>query len=198
MKILLGKKIGMTTIITDTGKTEPATVIEAGPCPVTQLKEQPKKSFQIGYGSCKKMTKALSGHLKGKNLKHLREFPIDDENSEIYQAEAIIDLKILDTKKTVDIVGISKGKGFAGTVKRYHFKIGPKSHGSKHHRRPGSTGGRFPQHTVKGRKMPGRMGNEQVTTKNLTILRVEPEKNLLVVRGAVPGTKNKLVIIKQK
>ncbi len=197
MKILLGKKIGMTTLIADSGKIEPATIIEAGPCIVTQIKNLAKKSFQIGYGATKKNTKAISGHLKGKTLKYLREFPLDEENSEIYQADATIDLSIFDTKKTVDITGTSKGKGFAGTVKRYNFSIGPKSHGSKHHRRVGSTGCRFPQHTIKGRRMPGRMGNEQVTTKHLSILRIETDKNLLIVRGAVPGTKNRLVIIKQ-
>lgn len=197
MKIILGKKIGMTTLIADSGKIEPATIIEAGPCVVTQIKNLAKKSFQIGYGVAKKNTKAISGHLKGKNLKYLREFPLDEENSEIYQPDATVDLSIFDTKKTVDITGTSKGKGFAGTVKRYNFSIGPKSHGSKHHRRVGSTGCRFPQHTIKGRRMPGRMGNEQVTTKHLSILRVETDKNLLIVRGAVPGTKNRLIVIKQ-
>ena len=198
MKILLGKKIGMTTLIAETGKTEPATIIEAGPCVVTQIKDQAKKSFQIGFEACKKISKPLSGHLKGKNLKYLREFPLDEDNTPIYQPEATVDLSIFDTKKPVDITGTSKGKGFAGTVKRYHFKIGPKSHGSKHHRRSGSTGCRFPQHTIKGRRMAGRMGNEQVTTKCLSILRIEADKNLLIVKGAVPGTKNKLIIIKQK
>ena len=197
MKILLGKKIGMTTLIADSGKIEPVTVIEAGPCVVTQIKNQAQPSFQIGFGPTKKITKPLSGHLKGKKLKYLREFPLDEANTNIYQSDATVDLSIFDDQKTVDITGTSKGKGFAGGVKRHNFKIGPKSHGSKHHRRSGSTGCRFPQHTIKGHKMPGRMGNEQVTTKHLAILKIETDKNLLLVKGAVPGNKNKLIIIKQ-
>jgi large subunit ribosomal protein L3 len=197
MKYLLGKKIGMTQLIAADGAVTPVTVIEAGPCAVTQIKATPKASFQIGFGVAKKINKPLTNHLKENKVRHLREFPIDQDNQEIYQAGKIIDLSIFDLQKVVKVSGISKGKGFAGTVKRYNFKIGPKSHGSKSMRQPGSTGCQFPQRKIKGKKTAGRMGNERVTVRNLPIMQIETDKNLLVVGGSVPGNNNSLVIIQQ-
>lgn len=197
MKVILGKKIGMTQYINDAGQASAVTVIEAGPCSITQIKDKPIKSFQIGFGAVKKTNKPLTGHLRSHPLRYLREFPYDADNESIYQADKTIDLTILDPKKEVDVTGQSKGKGFQGTVKRHHFKIGPKSHGSKHKRKPGSIGCRFPQHVIKGRKMPGHMGDERVTTQNLSILKIEADKNLLLVKGCVPGNKNSLIIISQ-
>jgi len=198
MKVILGKKIGITQLIHDNGKVDPVTVISAGPCFVTQIKNGRIKTFQIGFETAKKLNKPRTGHLKDKKLKHLREFKIDQDNESIYQENATIDLSIFDPKNKLDITGTSKGKGFAGAVKRHHFSIGPKSHGSKHHRRVGSTGGRFPQRTTKGRRMPGRLGNDRTTIKNLSIIRIEADKNLLLIKGSVPGTKNQLLIIRQK
>lgn len=198
MKVILGKKIGITQIINDNGRVDPATVIMAGPCFVTQVKNNDRKTFQIGFGEAKKLNKPLIGHLKDKKLKHLREFKFDSDNESIYQENATIDLSIFDIKSKVDVVGTSKGKGFAGAVKRHNFSTGPKSHGSKHHRRTGATGGRYPQRTIKGKKMPGRMGNSRTTIKNLSIIKIEPEKNLLVIKGSIPGSNNGLLIIKQK
>ncbi|MBU0647598.1 50S ribosomal protein L3 [Patescibacteria group bacterium] len=199
MKVLLGQKLGMTSFISQNGKIYPVTVIQAGPCYVTQIKDnKSQKSFQIGFKEIKKLNKPLAGHLKDKKLKHLKEFPVKDENEEIYQLGATIDLSILDPKSTIDISGNSKGKGFAGSVKRHNYSIGPKSHGSKHHRRVGATGGRYPQHTTKGRKMPGHMGNAKTTIKNLTIVKIDPAQNMLLVKGSIPGNNNRLLIIKQK
>lgn len=197
MKYLLGKKVGMTRYIDQKGHTYPATVIEAGPCFVTQIKTNTPATFQIGFSEVKKTNKPMSNHLPDKKLKYLREFKFDDNNQAIYQEKAAIDLSIFDQKKTLSVTGISKGKGFSGTVKRHNFKIGPKSHGSKSHREPGSTGCRYPQRAVKGRRLPGRMGTDQTTVKNLKVLNVETDKNLLVLAGCVPGNKGSLVIIKQ-
>lgn len=198
MRYLLGKKIGMTKFINDAGQSSAVTVIEAGPCSLTQIKDKPVKSFQIGFGVVKKANKSHTGHTRNHPVRYLREFKYDTDNEGLYQPDKNIDLSIFDPKKMVDVIGHSKGKGFQGTVKRHHFKIGPKSHGSKHQRKPGSVGCRFPQHVIKGRKMPGRMGDERVTIKNLDILKIENDKNLILVKGCVPGNKNSLVIIRQK
>lgn len=187
----------MTQYIDDRGATVCATVIEAGPCYVTQVKDGSPATFQIGFGELKKANKPLSNHLKEKKLKNLREFKYDPDNQSIYQINQVVDLSIFDQKKTVTVVGVSKGKGFAGVTKRHNFAIGPKSHGSRFHRKPGSTGHRYPQHALKGRKLPGRMGNSQVSIKNLQVLNMEVDKNLLVISGSIPGNNGSLVIIKQ-
>ena len=188
----------MTQYINSTGKVDPVTIIKAGPCYVTQIKEQSPKTFQIGYLNTRKLNKPAAGHLKGKTLKYLREYQFDNNNESIYLPDAEINVSILDPKTKVDIIGQTKGKGFAGGVKRHGFSIGPKSHGSKHHRRVGSTGCRYPQRTIKGRKMPGRLGNDQQTVKNLSIIKIDTDKHLLIVKGCVPGKNNQLLIIRQK
>lgn len=187
----------MTQFIKDSGQSVAATVIEAGPCYVTQVKTSQPSTFQMGFGEVKKVNKPLGNHLKEKKLKTLREFKYDNDNQEIYQADQSIDLSIFDVTKPMIVTGTSKGKGFAGTTKRHNFKIGPKSHGSKNHRKPGSTGCRYPQRAVKGRKLPGRMGVDRTTVKNIQILNIEADKNLLVVAGCVPGNKGSILIIKQ-
>ena len=197
MRYLLGKKIGMTQVIAPDGVVTPATVIEAGPCPVVQIKDNAKKSFQIGFGSARKINKPLTNHLKEHKVRHLREFIFDDDNAEVYQSGQVVNASIFDQKIAVKITGISKGKGMAGVVKRYNFKIGPMSHGSKSKRQPGSTGCQYPQHKLKGKKSPGRMGNDRTTIKNLQILTIEADKNLMVVKGSVPGCNNSLLIIQQ-
>jgi len=187
----------MTQYIDDKGTVQAATVIEAGPCFVTQVKDNQPATFQIGFSVLKKANKPISNHLKEKKLKSLKEFKYDEDNQEIYQLNQSVDLSIFDQKKPLMITGISKGKGFAGTVKRHNYAIGPMSHGSKSHRRPGSTGSMYPQRAVKGRKLPGRMGTDKTTIKNMKALNIEADKNLLIVSGSVPGNKGSLLIIKQ-
>jgi len=206
MKAILGKKVGMTRIFDEQGNVIPVTVIEATPNIVTQIKTIKKDGYQaiqLGWGETKKTIKPQEGHLRisKSNSKKLREVPFFDlkvENDEV------VELKIGD-KLTVEmftkgdkiqISGISKGKGFAGVIKRHNFRRGPMSHGSHHYREPGSIGSMFPQHVFKGTKLPGRMGRNQVTTKNLKIVSVDKENNLLVVKGAVPGPVKGLIVIR--
>ncbi len=199
MKYLLGKKLGMTQHISPEGMVTPVTIIEAGPCVITQIKEfkNGKKSYQIGFGEAKKLNKPQSGHLRDKKLKNLREFPFSDDQKDGVEVGQTIDLSIFSKDLKVDIVGISKGKGFQGTTKRHNFKIGPKTHGSKSHRKPGSIGSRYPQRVIKGRQLPGRMGNDRVTVKKLTIVDIEADKNLLLVKGGIPGQNGRLIIVRQ-
>lgn len=202
MKAILGKKIGMTQLMDDKGIPQPATVIEAGPCYISQIRIEDKdgyKAIQLAFGEKKKLGKSMKEHLKkakiGKNLKFLVEFRTNEP--EKYKLGQEIKADIFKKGDTVDVVGTSKGKGFAGVVKRHGFAGGPASHGSEHHRRPGSIGSAFPQRVIKGKKMPGHMGVDRVTTKNLKVLKIDPEKNLLVIKGAVPGPAKTLVQIKE-
>jgi len=203
MKFILGLKLGMSQIFDEKGKVVPVTLIEAGPCIVTQIKTKEKDGYwavQIGFGEAKKVTKAIAGHLKklGKLL-FLREFrnkepKIDDK--ELKRGERI-DVSVFKEGDLVKVTGLSKGKGFAGVVKRWHFSGRPASHGTKHElRTPGSVGASVPERVIKGKKMPGRMGFERVTVRNLKIAKVDKEKNLIAVRGAVPGAKGTLLEIR--
>ncbi len=200
MKYILGKKLGMTRHISETGEVVPVTIIEAGPCVVTQIKEftEDKKTFQLGFGDTLNLNKPQAGHLKENKLKHLKEFKFDSENQEVYELNKKIDLSIFAKELPVKVTGVSKGKGFQGTVKRHNFSIGPMTHGSRHHRKPGSIGSMYPQKVLKGRQMPGRMGNDKKTILNLKIVDIEADKNLLLVKGSVPGQNGKLLIIRQK
>ena len=202
MKAILGKKLGMTQIMDKKGVPQPATVIEAGPCYISQIRNQDKDSYkaiQLAFGEKKKLGKSRKGHLKkakiNKDLKFLIEFRIDEPGK--YKSGQEIKADIFKEGDIVDVVGTSKGKGFAGVIKRHGFSRGPETHGSHHHRGTGSIGSMFPQRVIKGKKMPGHMGAERVTTKNLEVLKVDPEKNLLVVRGAVPGPDKSLVQVKE-
>lgn len=193
----------MTQIFDKTGKVIPITLVEAGPCFVTQIKTAEKDGYsavQIGFGVKKKINKPLSGHLKNLgssaveagNLKYLREFK-DGEGLKIGDK---INLSIFKENEKVKVAGISKGKGFAGVVKRHGFKGGPASHGQKDRlRAPGSIGMSFPERVSKGRRMAGRMGGERVTVKNLKIAEIDAEKNILALKGAIPGPKGRLVEI---
>lgn len=200
MSGLMGKKIGMTQIFNDEGEVTPVTVIEAGPCIVTQVKTREKDGYdavQLGFMQAKKVNKPKEGHLKDKKLKHLREFKI--EKPEEFKLGQEIKVDIFKPKDLVKIKGKSIGKGFAGTVKRWHFSRGPMSHGSKSHRRPGSIGaGTTPGRVFKGTRMAGRLGNRNVTQKGLEIVAVDLEKNLLLVRGSVPGAGKNLVEIRKQ
>ena len=198
---ILGRKVGMTQIFTDTGEVVPVTVIEAGPCTVTQVKTERTDGYnaiQMGFGRVRRMNKPERGHLKDlPPLRELRELRTDDVDQ--YQLGQTIDVSVFAVGDSVDITGTSKGRGFAGVVKRHHFKGGPKTHGqSDRHRAPGSIGATStPGRVFKGMRGPGHMGNEQVTTQNLQIELVDPDRNLLAVRGSVPGPRGGLVFVKK-
>jgi len=195
---IIGKKVGMTQVFRDNGKMESVTLIEAGPCTVTQVKTPTKEGYsavQLGFGQAKRLTKAEQGHLKelGK-FRYLREFRTADQTAKVGDK---IDVSIFQAGDVVNVAGISKGKGFAGVVKRYHFKGGPKTHGqSDRTRAPGAIGSTTtPGHIVKGLRMAGHMGLERVTARRLEVLKADPEKNLLLVVGAVPGNRDGLLLI---
>lgn len=200
----LGRKKEMSQIF-EGDKVIPVTIIQAGPCWVTQIKLQDKdgyKAIQVGFEEEVKehrINKAQKGHLKksGKNLKILREFRVD--NPEEYKSGQELNLDDLFKKNDiVKISGFSKAKGFQGVVKRHHFKGAPASHGTKHNKRaPGSIGSSFPERVFKGKKMAGRTGGERVTVRNLKIADVDKNKNLILVKGAVPGRKGTLLEIKK-
>jgi len=198
---IIGKKIGMTQVFGEDGRVEPVTAIEAGPCFVTQIKRTEKDGYdaiQLGFDTAKRLNLPEKGHLKKVGmLKHLREFEVSDiESIEVGQR---VDVSIFKPGELVDVTGISKGKGFAGVVKRHHFSGGPKTHGqSDRHRAPGSIGGTTtPGRVFKGKRMAGHMGNERVTVRRLKVVQADADRNLLLVRGAVPGGRKGLVTIKK-
>jgi large subunit ribosomal protein L3 len=203
---LLGKKIGMTRVYSEQGQAIPVTVIEAGPCVVLQKKTESKEGYnavQVGFGQKKeaRTNKPQAGHCKAASkggFYHIKEFRvIDPEAYELGQEIQLAELvKIGDE---VHISGTSKGRGFQGVIKRHGFKGGRKTHGSMFHRRPGSIGcSAWPSRVVKGKKMPGRMGNALLTKKNLTVIDVRADENILLVKGSVPGAKEGLLQIYTK
>lgn len=197
---IIGRKIGMTQVFGDDGKVAPVTAIIAGPCLVTQVKRVEKEGYdaiQLGFGEAKRINSPQKGHLKKLGmLKHLREFTVADIAS--VQVGQVVDVSIFKPGDLVDVTGISKGKGFAGVVKRYHFAGGPKTHGqSDRHRAPGSIGATTsPGRVLKGTKMAGHMGSERVTVRHLKVIEADAERNLLLVGGAVPGARNGLVTVR--
>ena len=201
MEGIIGRKIGMVQIFGADGTVKIVTAIEAGPCVVTQVKTLVKDGYsaiQLGFGQAKKLNSPEKGHLKGLGLfEHLREFRNEDAAS--MQPGQKIDVGMFKVDERVDVVATSKGRGFAGVVKRHHFAGGPKTHGqSDRHRAPGSIGsGTTPGHVLKGLRMAGHMGAARVTVQNLRVVQADPARNLLLVEGAVPGPKNGLVLIKR-
>ena len=205
LKGLLGKKVGMTQIFDDAGSAIPVTLIEAGPCYVTQVRMPDRDGYsavQLGFEETKpkRLTGGQLGHLKRNNLaplRFLREFR--QKNPQVEEGQKLTVEEVFTVGDLVDVIGTSKGKGFAGAVKRYHFRGGPKTHGqSDRQRAPGSRGsGTTPGRVYKGARGPGHMGNERVTVQNLKVVYVDPERNLLGVRGAIPGSKGGLVMIKE-
>ncbi|MBW6466808.1 MAG: 50S ribosomal protein L3 [Brevefilum sp.] len=202
-KGLIGRKVGMTQVFDDDGIARPVTLIEAGPCYVTQVKTVEKdgySSVQIGFDEVKpkRLTRGQLGHLERNELpplKVLREFRT--KSPEVAEGDPLT-VEMFETGERVDIVGTSKGRGFAGVVKRYHFAGGPKTHGqSDRQRAPGSlAAGTTPGRVFKGKRGPGRMGNERVTSSNVRVALVDPERNLIAVDGSVPGPRGGLVIVK--
>jgi large subunit ribosomal protein L3 len=205
MKFILGLKIGMSQIFNEKNDQVPITMIEAGPCQILQIKTKEKDGYnalQIGFKKLK--DKKVKKPQKQKPFKYLKEFPLEKneinaKNEKEYKVGEEFGVSIFEEGGTVKISGISKGKGFQGGVKRWGFAGRPTSRGTKHEVRTiGSIGCSTPPHVIKGRKMPGRMGAERITVKNLKIVKVDPKNNLLIIRGAVPGKMGTLLEIIQK
>lgn len=207
MKGILGKKVGMTQVFDDLGEVIPVTVIEAGPCFVAQVKTVERDGYtaiQLGFDEAKpkRLTQPQLKHLQKSNvppLRHLREIRLTTDELANFEEGQKLTVDIFEEGEFVDVTGTSKGRGFAGVVKRHGFRGGPKSHGqSDRHRTPGSIGAcTTPGRVFKGKRMPGRMGGERVTAQGLKVVMVDPERNLLAVKGAVPGAKNGLLQIRQ-
>ncbi|ADQ15339.1 50S ribosomal protein L3 [Halanaerobium hydrogeniformans] len=200
-KAILGKKLGMTQYFKDNGDVVPVTVVEAGPCVVTQIKTTEKDGYdavQLGFGEVKKhrLNKPKLGQFESRNLepkKYLREFKgLDLDLSEGSEVAA----DIFEVGDIVNVSGVSKGKGFQGNIKRWNHHSGPMSHGSHFHRAPGSIGSVDARRVFKGKKMPGRMGHNRVTEENLEIVKVDLERNVLLIAGSVPGSKKTILEIK--
>ncbi len=198
---LLGKKLGMTRIFDEHGEVVPVTVIEAGPCYVTQIKTVAKDGYnaiQLGYGQAKHLNKPSRGHLKDMpNLRHLRELRTDDVDK--YQLGQTLDVSLFQVGELVDVIGTSKGHGFAGVIKRYGMAGGPITHGqSDRQRHIGSIGpSNTPGWVAKGHHMPGHYGNTRVTVQKLRVVSVDPARNLLALRGGIPGANQGLVFVKK-
>lgn len=201
VKGIIGRKIGMTQIFRADGEQIPVTAIEAGPCFVSQIKTKTKEGYdaaQVGFGETKRLNSPERGHLKGiGKLKYLREFRVEDVTS--IQLGQKVDVSLFKPGDFVDVIGLSKGRGFAGVVKRHHFAGGPKTHGqSDRHRAPGAIGATTsPGRVLKGTRMAGHMGNKKVTVRNLEVVETDLPRNLLLVKGAVPGANKGLLLIKK-
>lgn len=203
MKGILGRKIGMTQIFTEAGEVVPVTVVEAGPVVVTQVKTIENDGYnavQVGFVDAKEksLNKPQKGHLAAANTlkKHLKEFRV--ESVDAYTVGQEIKADVFAAGEMIDVTGISKGKGFQGPIKRHGQSRGPESHGSRYHRRPGSMGAcSYPGRVFKNKKLAGHMGSVRVTVQNLEVVRVDAEKNFILVKGAIPGAKGSVVTIKE-
>ena len=202
-KAILATKVGMTQIFNEDGVLVPVTVLQAGPCVVTQVKTMENDGYeaiQVGFADAKeaKVTKPMKGHFTKAGVaakKYVKEFRLEDVSA--YEVGAEIKADVFAAGEKVDASGVSKGKGFQSTIKRYNASRGPMGHGSKSHRVVGSMGSSaFPSRVKKGKRMPGHMGASNVTIQNLEIVRADAEKNLLLIKGAVPGTKGSILVIK--
>ena len=200
---ILGRKIGMTQVWDEEDNVVPVTVIQAGPCTVSQVKTEATDGYnavQIGFGSikAKRVNKPMAGHFAKAGvepMRYLREVRV--EAGEEYKPGDVVTVANFEDVAKVDVIGTSKGKGFQGRIKRWNQRRGPMSHGSHFHRHPGSIGQcAYPARVIKGVKMAGHMGNERVTVKNLKVVRVDTEQNLILVKGAVPGGRNALVAVR--
>lgn len=197
---ILGRKLGMTQLFDEAGVVRPVTVVQAGPNVVVQVKTQDRDGYeavQVGFGEAKRLNKPTRGHVKDHGKPQLmREFSVDNIGD--YEVGQAIGPEVFEAGALVDVVGTSKGKGFAGGVKRYHFAGGPKTHGqSDRHRAPGSVGaGTTPGRVWKNTRMAGHLGAKRITVRNITVLQSDPERGLLFLRGAVPGATNGIVQIK--
>ncbi|HJV36587.1 50S ribosomal protein L3 [Geomonas sp.] len=202
-KGLIGKKLGMTQIFAEDGRRIPVTVVEAGPCVVLQKKSVEKDGYvaiQVGFGpkEASRANAAQVGHCKGAGqgvFTHYRELRMD--NTDAYNVGDVIEASVFEAGDLIDVTGTSIGKGFQGVIKRWGFKGGRASHGSRFHRAPGSIGcSAWPSRVFKNKGMPGQMGNEKVTVQRLQVVRVDAADNLILIRGAIPGSANGLVVLK--
>lgn len=197
---LIGRKIGMTQVFADDGTIVPVSVVAVAPNTVTALRTDERDGYtavQLGAGEARRLTKPRLGQLKGlPRVRDTREFRLEDASG--FEVGQTLDVGLFSAGETVDVTGVSKGKGFAGTIKRHNFRRGPETHGSDSHRAPGSIGGgTTPGKVFKGTPMAGRMGGDRVTVKKATIVRADTERNLLLVRGPVPGHRNSLVMVRK-
>lgn len=200
---LLGKKVGMSQIFTEDGKVIPVSLIAAGPCPITQVRTVENDGYQaiqVGFGVKKRLNKPMTGHLKKAKLKtaaRLGEFRVN--NLEKFKVGDQLNVEIFNVGDRVSVTGMTKGRGFSGGIKRWGWHGGPATHGSMSHRRTGSnSSGSSPGRVWKGKHLPGRYGNERVTVRNLKIVKIEKEKNLLYLQGAIPGFRNSYIIVTKK
>ena len=200
MKALLGTKIGMTQILSEDGTATPVTLIQAGPVTVTQVKSLEKDGYnavQVAFGSGKNLSKAVAGHVKSSKTspKYIREFRVEELTDDL-SIGSTIDVSAFALGDHVSATGTSKGKGFAGTVKRHNFNTSKSTHGGNGNvRKPGSIGSMYPQKVFKGKRMAGRMGGDRVTVKNLEVAYLDAENNLIGLKGAVPGPRKSLIIV---
>lgn len=200
MKGILGRKLGMTQVFTEDGNVVPVTVIEAGPNVVLQKKDLANDGYeavQIGFADKKNVNKPAVGHAAKANTtpkRYVRELRGVDLSA--YEVGQVLGADVFAAGDQIDVIGVSKGKGFAGAIKRHNQSRGPMAHGSRYHRRPGSLGSINPGRVFKGQTLPGRMGGERITVQNLEVVKVDTERNLLLVKGSVPGPKNSFVTVK--
>jgi large subunit ribosomal protein L3 len=197
---VIGRKVGMTSIFAEDGTLVPVSVVEIEPNTVTALRTSERDGYtavQLGAGTQRRLTKPRAGQLNGlPPVKHAREFRLDDISE--YTVGQKLDVSLFAEGEEVDVTGVSKGKGFSGTIKRHHFRRGPETHGSDSHRQPGSVGaGTYPGKVFKGTGMAGRMGNETITVKKATVVKSDAERNVLLIKGPLPGAPNALVIIRK-
>ncbi|HJR44231.1 MAG TPA: 50S ribosomal protein L3 [Actinomycetota bacterium] len=201
-KGILGRKIGMTQVFDDAGRAVPVTVVEAGPCRVAQIKRPETDGYsaiQLAFGTAKRTNKPMAGHLAKANIdaaRHLVELRLDDMAG--YELGTEIKADVFEAGESVDVIGVTKGKGFAGGMKRHNFKGQSATHGTQRkHRSPGSIGAcATPARVFKGTRMAGHLGHRRVTTLNLKVIKADPERNLLLIRGAVPGPRGSLVMVR--
>lgn len=200
---LICKKKEMTQIFEDDGTVVPVTIVEANPCIVTQVKTEEKDGYsaiQLGVGKKRRITLPIKGHLKKSKLKTAKDFfEFRVHQPRDYKLGQKLDVNIFSEGETIDVSGFSKGKGFQGVVKRHGVSGGPETHGSTSHRVPGSIGASAtPGRVLKGKKLPGRLGGKRITVKNLRIIKIEKDNNLIAVKGAIPGSRNSIVLLKKK
>ncbi len=199
MKAIIGTKIGMTQVFTDDGKMTAVTAIQATPNVVLGHRTLEKEGYQaiiVGFGSAKRATKPLTGLLKKAGVENpvavIKEFRTET----LPAIASMIEVSAFEPGDKVDVVGISKGKGYQGVIKRHNFSRGPETHGSDHHRAPGSIGSMFPQHVIKGRRMPGHLGDDRVTIKKLEVVEVHSDKHILLIKGAIPGSNGTIIEVR--
>ncbi|MEA2678276.1 MAG: large subunit ribosomal protein [Chloroflexota bacterium] len=197
---VIGKKVGMTAVFAEDGTMVPVSVVAVEPNTVTGLRTTERDGYvavQLGAHKPRRLTKPRAGQLKGLTpVKDVREFRLDDASD--YQLGQTLDVSLFEAGETVDVTGVSKGRGFSGTIKRHNFRRGPETHGSDSHRQPGSIGaGTYPGKVFKGTPMAGRMGNDTITVKKATVVKSDAERNVLLIKGPLPGARNALIVIRK-